>query len=418
MSEILFTQMEIEDSNFYQTNEENKSTQASNNSDNQLGPEFYENQIEKDIQNNNVYQQKLIRLQNKLECKRSKKNQKLFVSIPSLLKQNIGYKDQFTIFGGINVHVGKEIYLESQYQKTSIGDNFRQPIELIFNKINNRYDCLYQSQQKGRVDFDMIIDMCYKKQSQEYKELGDLLSFYQRNVKKVKVLEERVLKIKKDELQQIESEYQQFVAYCKQVINNKGSNEIYRYCIGRLNFAMGDIEIQYSGFSEGYMHLIGINGDIYQQLFLRGKQISLQSKDTPKVSLSQQAILQRIDFDNKSDHLMQYKIKTIDGFEITIKEKLIKIDSPFTAHQVTKIDHICYIIECEVDVDDILNLIQYREKIVAENSFKSYEEYMSSIMQQNLNDVEYSVLSEFFLQRYYPEQYKYTLQEQNEKNNN
>lgn len=83
--------------------------------------------------------------------------------------------------------------------------------------------------------------------------------------------------------------------------------------IGKTNYLMEDVEMQYGGCTLGYLNILGIDEKLFSSLFLRRKKMNLRSNENDHMSLSIEAISSRIE-ENINERSVKVTIMTIDGF--------------------------------------------------------------------------------------------------------
>ncbi|KAL4484814.1 hypothetical protein ABPG74_019991 [Tetrahymena malaccensis] len=213
--------------------------------------------------------------------------------------------------------------------------------------------------------------------------------------------------------QQKEEEFNRFQQMCTlflQQINNQNNNLMFTYQIARLSQKQNGLDLQNYGYSKSYLDLLGINAETFSQIILRGKQIDLIGK---KVDISNKSLasLQNIKTEAGDNHYSE--ITTFDGFQIRLYFKTKNYAHLFPNNEVLEgvSEYYFFITEIDVDMQDLNQLIQYRQRLIG-NSKLTYDDFIKKELSYLFEDVEYSIHSQGFLEKYYSQNVKQLKQKQ------
>ncbi|EAR86212.2 hypothetical protein TTHERM_00700950 (macronuclear) [Tetrahymena thermophila SB210] len=213
--------------------------------------------------------------------------------------------------------------------------------------------------------------------------------------------------------QQKEEEFERFQQMCMlflQQISKQNSNLMYTYQIARLSQKHNGLDLQNYGYSKSYLELLGINQETFSQIILRRKQIDLIPK---KVDISNQSLasIQSFKTENGDNHISE--IITFDGFQIKLFFKTKNYGHLFPNNEVLdgKSEYFFFITEIDVNMQDLNQLINYRQKLI-DHSKLTYDDFIKKELSYLFEDVEYSIHSQAFLEKYYGENIKKLKQKQ------
>ncbi|KAL4449796.1 hypothetical protein ABPG74_008169 [Tetrahymena malaccensis] len=268
---------------------------------------------------------------------------------------------------------------------------------------NNIQDAINFMQKVYNCNYDKVFQMLYKNQMMQ-----EFLNSQLANVN----MDD--LKIEKDK------EFLKFINFCYNYIdlyNQNNPNQMYWYSIGRLNLQLQDLENVQMGYSKAYLELLGLDIDSLKQIILRNKQVDLLSK---KEDITTQSI-QAMEVIEKSlyEEIYQSSITTFDGFTINIIQKKRNLTDLFKSNFIISnltCEYILTFTEIDVvDVDQLQQLIEYRQRI-SQNCQKqnlSIEDFIKKELSFRFEDVEYSVQSQKFVEKYYDQNIQYLKKQKN-----
>ncbi|KAL4481922.1 hypothetical protein ABPG74_008011 [Tetrahymena malaccensis] len=212
--------------------------------------------------------------------------------------------------------------------------------------------------------------------------------------------------INKNEFQidQYNEEVQKHIQSCNEYIlqyASENKEQMFQYLIGRVNFEMKDVEILEAGYSKSFLELIGLNASSLSFLLMRNEKIELikDQNDLMKQSLT---IFQNSNFINKEIKL-SFKIKTFDGFEIQLYVTKKQISPNYQAKKFSNLplEYIFAINEFDIELEDLKNLISYRQRILSNSSELTFDEFINKEISLLFEHVEYSVHSESLIEKFY-----------------
>ncbi|KAL4478618.1 hypothetical protein ABPG74_006853 [Tetrahymena malaccensis] len=212
------------------------------------------------------------------------------------------------------------------------------------------------------------------------------------------------IKINEEIISLYNEQLEQYIQSCNLFIQNyakKNEGTIYQYFIARINLEKKDSEIIKVGYSKSFLDLIGIDVSTFGSMVLRNHKINLVSEED---DITQQSIYgMNVDF--QKDIPLQYfcNIVTLDGFKmkICLQKKQIIPDYQFIPVSGIPFEFALTITNIDVDVNDLQNLIIYRQKLVSQRNKLSYDDFIKRELSYLFENVEYSVHSSSFMEQYY-----------------
>ncbi|KAL4449798.1 hypothetical protein ABPG74_008171 [Tetrahymena malaccensis] len=199
-----------------------------------------------------------------------------------------------------------------------------------------------------------------------------------------------------------EVEFQLFLKYCFTYLEyfcQNNPNQMFYYTMLRLNLYESDSEIAHTGYSKSYLQLLGIEGSSLSQIIMRSKRVDL-IKDKADISLiGLQGVFNMTA--NLKEEYYESQINTFDGFPIKLKFKRQHVNHGFEANKIPFIEcqYTFEIVEIDVDMYELQQLIEYRQRLISNQL--NYEDYLKKELSLLYEDVEYSVQSQIFLEKYY-----------------
>ncbi|KAL4467419.1 hypothetical protein ABPG72_011017 [Tetrahymena utriculariae] len=208
--------------------------------------------------------------------------------------------------------------------------------------------------------------------------------------------------ISEESYQQKEEEFNRFQQMCMlflSQINKQNNNLMFTYQIARLSQKHNCLDFQNYGYSNSYLELLGINSETFSQIILRGKQIDLMPK---KVDISNQSLASILNLKTKDEDKQISEITTFDGFHIKLYIKTKNYGNLFPNNVVFegKSEYYLLITEIDVDMQDLSQLINYRQRLIDHSRF-TYDDFIKKELSYLFEDVEYSIHSQAFLEKYY-----------------
>ncbi|KAL4478605.1 hypothetical protein ABPG74_006840 [Tetrahymena malaccensis] len=178
--------------------------------------------------------------------------------------------------------------------------------------------------------------------------------------------------------------------------------QIFTYSIGRINIQRKDAEIIKCGFSTSFLDLIGINNEIFEQMLFRNQKIDLIQNRNDIQGISIKAIQNIFILNSDQEHQLA-DIVTFDGFpiQISFKKKKIQPHNACKKFLNVKYEFMFSITEIDIDFHELQKLIFYRERLVQKNNNLSFDDFIKKELSFLFEDVEYSVYSQQFLEKYY-----------------
>ncbi|EAR86211.1 hypothetical protein TTHERM_00700940 (macronuclear) [Tetrahymena thermophila SB210] len=214
------------------------------------------------------------------------------------------------------------------------------------------------------------------------------------------ITSEAMLKTKDEEFKM----FQQMCMKFLEELNNQNGNQMYCYQIFRLSQKYNDIDFSNYGYSKSYLDLLGINAETLSQIILRGKQIDLIPN---KIDITKQGLtsLQRVGVEEEDNNIAE--IITFDGFPIKIHLKRKDYGSLFLNKEILQgeYEHYFLITEIDIELNDLQQLINYRQRLT-QNFKLSYDDFIKKELSYLFEDVEYSIHSQAFLEKYYAQNIK------------
>ncbi|KAL4449799.1 hypothetical protein ABPG74_008172 [Tetrahymena malaccensis] len=200
-----------------------------------------------------------------------------------------------------------------------------------------------------------------------------------------------------------DDEFQKFQQICMSFLeefHKQNENMMFTYQILRVSQKYKDIDISNYGYSKSYLDLLGINPETLSQIILRGKQIDLIPQ---KNDITNQCLASMQGLGSKQEcHICN--ITTFDGFPLKIVLKKRNYGQMLINSQITEGENDYYFVITEIDVDlyHLQQLINYRQRL-GQNSILSYDDFIRKELSYLFEDVEYSIHSQAFIEKYYKE---------------
>ncbi|KAL4476609.1 hypothetical protein ABPG72_000768 [Tetrahymena utriculariae] len=191
---------------------------------------------------------------------------------------------------------------------------------------------------------------------------------------------------------------------CKEYIQEYtkiSQNSIYQYAIGSLNYQKKDFDIFSIGYSKPYLDLLGIDIDNFVRTLLRHQQIDLHQND--EEILKQSLLGLQTNVFEQSEVDLAFLINTYDGFPLRIQGKKRNIKLNFDSQNQKELNKEFLLLFTEFDIDfqQLQRLIEYRQNILNKRKDLSYDDFINKELSYMFEDVEYSVHSQSFIEKFY-----------------
>ncbi|EAR81906.1 hypothetical protein TTHERM_01434660 (macronuclear) [Tetrahymena thermophila SB210] len=290
---------------------------------------------------------------------------------------------------------------------------------LSFNYQQQIVECVEDKKNLGVVDLhfttnstirqssiEEALNFLRKKEGIQFRQIEtDLKTIYN----KVKKQHEDVQRLRLTEEQLImkDQEFIEFIDCCYEYLNQNFNNEnqtnMFWYSMGRINFRQKDIQVIKTGFSKSYLELIGLNQDSLSTIYLRKQQVDLIKDQSDRIMYTFSGIESKCKMIDQEEQFV--KIQTFDGFPLVLlqKKRYLKLPIHKNCQQYMKNEYFFSVIEMDVDIDSLQRLIQYRQKILLNPNNLTIDEFIEKELSYKFEDVEYSIHSQNFLEKYYKE---------------
>ncbi|KAL4513099.1 hypothetical protein ABPG72_017784 [Tetrahymena utriculariae] len=263
--------------------------------------------------------------------------------------------------------------------------------------------CIADSEKKQRISVEQALDYIQHTPCKQIQEARDALLKYKQNQK---VIQNMIQSINYQEcqIQLYNEEVQKHLQSCNQYIQQYAKDnqeQMFQYLIGRVNFEIKDAEILESGYSKSFLELIGLNASSLSFLLMRNQKIEL-IKDQEELMKQQLTIIQNSSF-VKKELKLSFKITTFDGFEIQLYVTKKQISPNYEAKKFSKLplEYIFALNEFDVELDDLKNLISYRQRILSNKNELTFDEFINKEISLLFENVEYSVHSQSLIEKFY-----------------
>ncbi|EAR81946.1 hypothetical protein TTHERM_01400700 (macronuclear) [Tetrahymena thermophila SB210] len=204
-----------------------------------------------------------------------------------------------------------------------------------------------------------------------------------------------------------EQEYQGFIKYCYQYIKEmqkQQENIPFSYVIGRYNFIEKQVEISHTGMSNLYQQILGLDSNSFKAIFLRKQNIDLIQNKADIINQALKGIHLKAKLN--SEDVFISDIMTFDGYPLQIEYIIKDITLNQKINFIYGDEYILLINQAHIKPKQMQGLIEYRQKIMQNKGFLSLDEYIQKELSYLFEDVEYSVKSQQFLEKYYKDNIK------------
>ncbi|KAL4470964.1 hypothetical protein ABPG72_013551 [Tetrahymena utriculariae] len=213
------------------------------------------------------------------------------------------------------------------------------------------------------------------------------------------------IQIDKQLLEWLDEEKVKFVQSCDEYMqqySQQNEGHMFQYAVGVLNFEKKDIECLKVGYSNALLDLIGIDLSNFSYMMLRNQQIDLVQDKKELMILSIKNLFSNY-FSQNQHSSMSFYINTFDGFTIKLNQVKKFIKPNYNPKNISSFlyEYILQIIEFDVDIDDLENLIQFRQSLLKNTNNQSFDDFIRKETSLLFESVEYSVYSQQFIEKYY-----------------
>ncbi|EAR92227.2 hypothetical protein TTHERM_01051760 (macronuclear) [Tetrahymena thermophila SB210] len=167
-------------------------------------------------------------------------------------------------------------------------------------------------------------------------------------------------------------------------------------------------DIIHMGYSKQYLDLLGLDKDTVSQIFLRNKKIDLfqNLQDISKQALEGIFNFVKVATEKKlvSQESFESNIVTFDGYPIKIfqkKKTVCSIQFQETQNKNQQDHFLLTVVDIDIELDSLQQLIQYRQRISQQSNSQIDTDFIRRENSYLFEDVEYSVESEQFIQKFY-----------------
>ncbi|EAR92308.2 hypothetical protein TTHERM_01349970 (macronuclear) [Tetrahymena thermophila SB210] len=207
------------------------------------------------------------------------------------------------------------------------------------------------------------------------------------------------------------NELNQFVDVCFQKIQQikqENESQFFFYQISKLDMEKKEQDIIHMGYSKQYLDLLGLDKDAVSQIFLRNKKIDLfqNLQDVSKQALK--GIFNFVDAatENRLNKQEQFEsnIVTFDGYPIKIfqkKQSACNIQIQEEKNNNQNCQFLLTVVDIDIELESLQQLIQYRQKISQQSNSQIDTDFIRRENSYLFEDVEYSVESQQFIEKFY-----------------
>ncbi|EAS06234.1 hypothetical protein TTHERM_00327160 (macronuclear) [Tetrahymena thermophila SB210] len=342
--------------------------------------------------------------------KKYQKKQYILMIKKQILNQII-YQNQFDASSTINLFIGMQVSRDGVFRhfqtldNLSFGYNQQQIEKVVEDKHYGLVNIVFEKNSQAPIsDLSEAIKFLSSNPNIPFQQIFDLLQklYYFKEVVQAQI---EKLEINQALLSQKEAETQIFLQNFQQILFNYHQTnqfKMYWYSVFRINYQIQNTEIIHTGFSKAYLELLGIDSDTLSQIFLRGKKVDLirNSIDISLLTLQGLQLLGQSLEGQCSPVVTQ--IVTFDGFPLTITQQktyscLLEIQN----EQFKYNDFGYNIVEVDVNTKDLQQLIEYRQRISERCGDIKIEDLIKRELSYLFEDVEYSIKSQNFIEKFY-----------------
>ncbi|EAR97453.1 hypothetical protein TTHERM_01009890 (macronuclear) [Tetrahymena thermophila SB210] len=320
--------------------------------------------------------------------------------------QNINFNNEIRLSSGLLIDSDGIIRFSNSMGFFSFGTTPWQAQNLAYQKQYKIVNCQVADVSSQKIfSVEEALEILKKMNYYRFDELKYTFQLYQEGRNGILDFLNQI-QVSQDILNEHDDSYLQHIESCEKYVqeySQSNSVQMFQYCIGRINLAKKDVEVARCGFSKSYLDFIGIDLDTFNQILLRKQKIDLIKDKEEIFSLFSKGIKDR--FYYNMDYLDQtLNIVTFDGFPIKIKFRKQDLQPCAQYKKIfPEISHefIFHITEIDIDLLDLQNLISYRERLSVSKNNLSYEDFLKKELSYLFEDVEYSVHSQAFAEKFY-----------------
>ncbi|EAR81905.1 hypothetical protein TTHERM_01434650 (macronuclear) [Tetrahymena thermophila SB210] len=184
--------------------------------------------------------------------------------------------------------------------------------------------------------------------------------------------------------------------------NKENSSQMFWYQIGRHNYRDNQSEYLRSGFSKSYLELLGLNQSSLSSIYLRKHQVDLIKEKNKITQQTIEVMDNKFNYPTEEKYIIQ--LQTFDGFPLNLIQRKYYIkNEEAKKNYLMYNDYFFLLIEFDIDIQELQRLIEYRLKIFQNSNNMSMEEFIQKELSYRFEDVEYSIHSQSFIEKFYKE---------------
>ncbi|KAL4481921.1 hypothetical protein ABPG74_008010 [Tetrahymena malaccensis] len=267
---------------------------------------------------------------------------------------------------------------------------------------------LFDAQKAPKISVEQALQYILHTPCKEIQQVREALVYY-KDVQQFLYKAIESVEINQQLIQFQNEEFQKHIESCNEYIKTyvkANEGQMFQYSIGRVNFLKKGVEFVQTGYSKSFLDLIGVNEQSLTSLLLRNQKIELikDQDEIMRISL--------IGLTKHSQSLKElktsFKINTFDGFNILLHQTKKQISPAYQAKKLCYLpfEYIFSISVFDVELEDLKNLINYRQKIYSKKTYLTYDEFINKELSLLFEHVEYSVLSQQFIEKFYNDNLK------------
>ncbi|EAR81945.1 hypothetical protein TTHERM_01400690 (macronuclear) [Tetrahymena thermophila SB210] len=201
-----------------------------------------------------------------------------------------------------------------------------------------------------------------------------------------------------------ENEFQSFIQHSYKYIGKLQNEEpdlLLSFVIGRYNYIDKDVEICHTGMSKGYLSLLGLDYNTFRSIVLRNQKVDLIQNKADIILSALNGINLKSKFN--SEDTFSADIITFDGYPLKINYHTKNVTIQQKLNDLFGDEYILVITKINVSPNQMQGLVDYRKKLMLNSEALSIDEYINKELSYLFEDVEYSVQSQQFIEKYYKE---------------
>ncbi|EAS06242.2 glycoside hydrolase family 1 protein (macronuclear) [Tetrahymena thermophila SB210] len=312
---------------------------------------------------------------------------------------------QLNIFTGLSITNDGVIRLFSNINQVCLGFQQQDVVQIqdliklnVINIVQQRNNSLIQHSTEQAINFmSSLSNFPFQMASQCFKKTGKILNYIKSFIDQSQTVDQCYEDFKNEEFQNYTKVFFQFL----EEYSKLNPYQMYHYQIGRLNLILRDMEYYHTGYSKPYLEFLGMDYGSLSQLLLRRKKVDLVKDKQEITNISLQAL--SIMYQSNGEEQYESEITTFDGYPIKIKlikknyTKLFGIQN-FLADEC---EYQFLVTEIDVDLKDLQQLIQYREKICQRSEQINIQDFLRRELSYLFEDVEYTIDSYYLFEKFY-----------------